>query len=192
MVHLYIVNFNLDKNDNVKQTHTHKKMMSGASLQTKTKTHTHHAIITISVWKSRFHIDLLWASPVSSLFFKTSVCQNQVVNDFLMPDDNWSKKKKRNNNNNGEKTCFKVPWRPFQPAVRLRHTAAWDSSRIAVHLWRVCLRHNLLNVSFFLLRCRLVLLIFNFLFWFPAPESVRGSVYKLLWRVTPYLYTVNM
>lgn len=26
-------------------------------------------------------------------FFKTSVCQNQVVNDFLMPDDNWSKKK---------------------------------------------------------------------------------------------------
>lgn len=69
--------------------------MSGASLQTKTKTHTHHAIITISVWKSRFHIDLLWASPVSSLFFKTSVCQNQVVNDFLMPDDNWSKKKKK-------------------------------------------------------------------------------------------------
>lgn len=44
LVHLYIVNFNLDKDDNVRQTHTHtqKKMTSGTSLQTKNKHSSRH------------------------------------------------------------------------------------------------------------------------------------------------------
>lgn len=43
MVYLYIVNFNLDTNDNVRQK---VKMSSGTSLQTKM----YHVTIAIDVW----------------------------------------------------------------------------------------------------------------------------------------------
>jgi len=179
VVYLYIVNFNLDENDNVRWTVTPKK--SGTCLQT--EIHTNHVIVA-KYMTENLKVSYQTASRMKSQIhyffsFLTSSCQNH---EWFT--DAWLRK---------QKTWEKLVLKCHEDHFSQQHTscaAVLENSLIAVDLWYVCLwpLHAECYILFFYLDVSLYC--WNRLFQLPlcvwmlltlsATSSVWGSVCGLL------------
>lgn len=196
MVYMYIVNFNLDKNDNVRQIVTPKKNIGRRSLAN--KINIYHVIITINVWKPVFIIVSYQPAPrmkppghkVVSLYVGVPKPKRRMIYRCLITEAK-----------NGEKLVLKCHEEDHfsQQWAFLMYCGVEELTycSILVICMPLTLHAECFHLFIYMWACTVEMILFFVSIYSSVrmlltlnANSVWGSVYKLLGHITPS--TVNM